>query len=395
MLSAWGTNFLLVYLPIDLLCHYMVRLLHERDRVDDLYAAGAQNRSPAYQPEAYQGVMTTRPSLVAFGLKIALFVFECTKYKFSYDMGPDYKKLKDAYVDAESSAFPSSKPLPPGGLALREVGGDRGQVPQALQGENRAATEEQKAEDRAEEQHSDSSSFLVRVTQQNALEAQRRALYNQRLKLQYVKIFRKSTSFVHKIMKPISLFMLCLIQLMFILAHPSVLFVVLLGLSLSGFFVSLKDFQEQHSFFLRAQALICIEGLYVVVQYLINVIKVEAIADFQKREDSLILLGVGSEQQLGYCEDERNLQETFFPFNLSIVLLLVAAAFTRYLGKPSLPGQRGSLGASRRNGHFQARRRRGELTETSSEIQHGGSEDDVLTVMDDGQSMSALSDIRS
>jgi hypothetical protein len=53
--------------------------------------------------------MATTPSLVTFGLKIALLVFECTKFKFSYDMGPDYKRLKDSYVDAESSAFPSSK----------------------------------------------------------------------------------------------------------------------------------------------------------------------------------------------------------------------------------------------------------------------------------------------
>jgi hypothetical protein len=36
-----------------------------------------------------------------------------------------------------------------------------------------------------------------------------REKYNKNLKLQYVRIFRKSQSFVHKILQPISLFMLC------------------------------------------------------------------------------------------------------------------------------------------------------------------------------------------
>jgi hypothetical protein len=139
------------------------------------------------------------------------------------------------------------------------------------------------------------------------VEVQRRAMYNKRLKLQYIKIFRKSTSFVHKIVKPISLFMLCLLQLIFILAHPSVLFVVLLGLCLSGFFVDLVDHQAQYSFYLRAQILLCVECMYVVLQYLVNVIKIDAVSELQHREDTLILFGLGTEQQLGHCEDERNL----------------------------------------------------------------------------------------
>jgi hypothetical protein len=52
--------------------------------------------------------MTTLPSFVTFGLKICLFVLECIKYKYSYDMGPIYKKLKDSYMDAASSDLPSS-----------------------------------------------------------------------------------------------------------------------------------------------------------------------------------------------------------------------------------------------------------------------------------------------
>jgi hypothetical protein len=83
------------------------------------------------------------------------------------------------------------------------------------------------------------------------------------LKLQYIKIFKKSTSFVHKIVKPISLFKVCLIQLLFLLAHPSVLFIVLLALSLTGFFVELKEHSDQYSFFLRAKIILSIECLYV------------------------------------------------------------------------------------------------------------------------------------
>lgn len=97
-------------------------------------------------------------------------------------------------------------------------------------------------------------------------------------------------------MKPISLFLLCVFQLLFILGHPSILFIVLLSLGLTGFFVSLKNQQEHYSFFLRAQIMICFQSVYVVIQYFINVIRIEVIAEFQKREDSLILLGIGTER---------------------------------------------------------------------------------------------------
>jgi len=50
--------------------------------------------------------MATTPSYVTFGLKIALFLLECLKFKYSYDMGPVYKKLKDTYMEAESSQLP-------------------------------------------------------------------------------------------------------------------------------------------------------------------------------------------------------------------------------------------------------------------------------------------------
>jgi hypothetical protein len=223
--SSWMTNFLLCYLPADLLYHYAIHYYQESQRIDE-----------EYQPsllDSYQGIMATTPSFVTFGLKIALFIFECVKYKYSYDMGPTYKKLKDAYMDAESSALPSSK-LMSGGAepgegqpddhALAAVSPKHGQTKIRFDGNELPGTNQ--------------------ITRQHTLDFQRRQKYNKRLKLQYIKIFKKSTSFVHKIIKPIALFMVCLLQLIFILAHPSVLFVVLLGLSLTGFFVELKEHSE-------------------------------------------------------------------------------------------------------------------------------------------------------
>jgi len=57
--------------------------------------------------------MATSPSYVTFGLKIGLFVFECIKFKFSYDMGPVYKNLKDTFIEAESTSLPESKIMNP------------------------------------------------------------------------------------------------------------------------------------------------------------------------------------------------------------------------------------------------------------------------------------------
>ena len=110
VVSQWTTYALLVILPIDLLYHYIMRMVQQSMKIDDLYEATFNGTQPSYQPTGYQGIMIATPSLVAFGLKAGLFVFECIKFKFSYDMGADYRRMKEAYVDAESSAFPSSKP---------------------------------------------------------------------------------------------------------------------------------------------------------------------------------------------------------------------------------------------------------------------------------------------
>jgi len=53
--------------------------------------------------------MATSPSYVTFGMKIVLFIIECSHYKYSYNMGVVYDMLKDTYLNADSSAFPNSK----------------------------------------------------------------------------------------------------------------------------------------------------------------------------------------------------------------------------------------------------------------------------------------------
>jgi hypothetical protein len=52
--------------------------------------------------------MATTPSYVTFGLKVFLFVHECIKYKYSYDMAPAFDNLKQAYLNADSAALPNS-----------------------------------------------------------------------------------------------------------------------------------------------------------------------------------------------------------------------------------------------------------------------------------------------
>ena len=90
----------------------------------------------------------------------------------------------------------------------------------------------------------------------------------------------------------------------------------------------------------------------------------------------MILLGFGSEQQLGYYDDEVNIYDSLYPFNLSILMLLTIAIFTRYSGKPSLKVKT-------------TPRQKAATTEKSEA-------DDFLTVIDDDmQSVSGFSDIRS
>jgi hypothetical protein len=153
------------------------------------------------------------------------------------------------------------------------------------------------------------------------------------LKLQYVRIFKKSQSFVHKIMQPISLFATCLTQMIFVLCHPSVLFLVLLGFVMAGFFITLADNQGRDSFTFKMKIILCLEALYVVLQYNINIFAIDGLQEVQQKEELTILLGMGTQQQLGYFEQEVNIFDSLFPFNLSILFLLLIAIFTRYMGK--------------------------------------------------------------
>ena len=208
---------------------------------------------------------------------------------------------------------------------------------------------------------------------------------------------------MHKILQPISLFMLCVIQLIFVLSHPSILFIVLLALVVSGFFVDLKDHEAQSSFFLRAKIILCIEAAYVLAEYLISSFKIETLIEYEHKEEWTILLGVGSEQQLGYYEDEVNLFDNLFPFNYSIFFLLMMAIFTRYMGKPRLTVKKTQSQASRsRSGPGGGAARwkglRDRMTDNSSERRHprsanGHGDDDMLTVLNDDNM--SISDVRS
>ena len=52
--------------------------------------------------------MATTPSYITFGFKLALFVIEAMKYKYSYDMAPEYDYLRTSYTNADSKDYPQS-----------------------------------------------------------------------------------------------------------------------------------------------------------------------------------------------------------------------------------------------------------------------------------------------
>jgi hypothetical protein len=206
---------LLLFLPMDLGLHYSVHYIQESQRIDaqidDKYY-GQPNR---YQLEGYQGIMATTGSYVTFGLKMGLLVIACMQYKYSYDMANEFDSLKKRYMQADSQEYPASF----------------------------------KVQDRVG---------------LNADQA-RMQKYNKLLKLSYVRTFRKSWSFVVKLLQPISLFFLSVFQLIFCLEHESVLFLILLCCVMSGFFVELKDAAGQNAYALLCKIILCIECLYVLV----------------------------------------------------------------------------------------------------------------------------------
>lgn len=106
------TTFLVIYLPLDLGVHYVVHYIQESQRLDDEFDARYFDQPSHYQLQGYQGIMATTPSYVTFTLKLILFVIECMKFKYSYDMADVYDTLKSAYIKADSSSLPSSFPNP-------------------------------------------------------------------------------------------------------------------------------------------------------------------------------------------------------------------------------------------------------------------------------------------
>lgn len=70
------------------------------------------------------------------------------------------------------------------------------------------------------------------------------------------------------------------------------------------------------------------------------------------------MAGVGSEQQLGYYEDDVSIFDSLFPFNQSVVFLFVIAIFTRYMSKTRIQRrpQSGSRMQEEEDGHFTARK---------------------------------------
>lgn len=200
-----------------------------------------------------------------------------------------------------------------------------------------------------------------------------------------------------KILQPISLFMLSLFQLIFCLEHESVLFLIVLCVVMYGFFIELRDTGAQGTYGLLCKIILCLECLYVMTQYALNIYKIDGLQEAERKEELSIVLGIGNYQQLGYNEDDIPVSNVLFPFNISVIFLLILAIFTRYLGKPRIGGRSSRYGA--RSGS-QAGGKRG--TELSSE--RGGrplttgrdGDDDAVTVLnDDNLSISGYSDLRS
>jgi hypothetical protein len=137
-----------------------------------------------------------------------------------------------------------------------------------------------------------------------------------------------------------------------------VIFIILLALVMIGFFISLDDVAAWRSYTTRGKIIFGIELVYVVVQYILNIYRFDGVSEVQRKEELTIVAGVGSEQQLGYYEDDVSIFDSLFPFNQSIVFLFVIAIFTRYMSKTRIQRrpQRGSGMQEEEDGHFTARK---------------------------------------
>ena len=125
-----------------------------------------------------------------------------------------------------------------------------------------------------------------------------------------------------------------------------------------GFFISLDDVAAWRSYTTRGKIIFGIELVYVLVQYILNIYRFDGVSEVQRKEELTIVAGVGSEQQLGYYEDDVSIFDSLFPFNQSVVFLFVIAIFTRYMSKTRIQRRphRGSRMQEEEDGHFATRK---------------------------------------
>ena len=138
-----------------------------------------------------------------------------------------------------------------------------------------------------------------------------------------------------------------------------------------------------------------------MAQYGLNIYKIDGLQEAERREELNIVFGIGSQQQLGYYEDEADIYDSLFPFDFSIVWLLLLAIFTRYVGKPKFRGGKRQYDQDGKP----IPRKRGDMTDNSSERRalttekaggREGEEKDTLTEnLDYDDNISGFTDLRS
>lgn len=69
-----------------------------------------------------------------------------------------------------------------------------------------------------------------------------------------------------------------------------------------GFFIELRDTEAQGTYGLLCKIILCLECLYVMTQYALNIYKIDGLQEAERKEELSIVLGIGNYQQLGYNE---------------------------------------------------------------------------------------------
>ena len=66
-------------------------------------------------------------------------------------------------------------------------------------------------------------------------------------------------------------------------------------MSIQGFFIELKDQEGWKGYAFRSKIVLCIETVYVIVQYVLNIFKFESVLVASRKEELTIVLGLGTE----------------------------------------------------------------------------------------------------